>query len=195
MISKLRPHLTYANVVSTICLFILLGGSAYAVASQLPRNSVKSRHIAPGAVHRADLARNAVTSGKVRDRSLRRVDFAAGQLPTGRRGPAGPRGPRGQRGPRGRTGARGPQGAPGLSALEVVSNSSPGGADAEQSATASCPDGKVAICGGAETTAGGDVVVVSSRRTTDGGGWTVRWQDTNGGGFTGTTTVLCARVG
>ena len=35
----LRDKLTYANVISTLCLFILLGGGAYA-ASQLPKNSV-----------------------------------------------------------------------------------------------------------------------------------------------------------
>lgn len=33
MLSKLRPRLTYANVVSTLCLFIVLGGSAYAAAT------------------------------------------------------------------------------------------------------------------------------------------------------------------
>ena len=187
MSSKLRQHLSYANVVSTLCLFVLLGGTAYA-AVQLQRNSVKSRHIAPGAVRKSDLARNAVTSSKVRNRSLRARDFG-GRLPSGGRGSRGPRGLRG------RTGPRGLRGTPGLSALQLVSSGSPGGASVDQSATASCPSGKVAISGGTETTAGGDVVAVASRRTGDGGGWTARWQDTNGGGFTGTVTVLCARVG
>src|SRR2546421_305995 len=30
---RLRPRLTYANVVSTLCLFILLGGGAYAAST------------------------------------------------------------------------------------------------------------------------------------------------------------------
>jgi hypothetical protein len=190
MSSRFRPHLSYANVVSTICLFVLLGGTAYAVTG-LSRNSVRSRHIAPGQVKRSDLGRNAVTSSRVRNGTLLRRDFRRGVLVRGGRGPRGARGPRGLRG---RTGARGPAGAPGLSALQLVSNSSGGGVAVDQSATASCPAGKVAISGGTETTAGGDVVVVSSRRTADGRGWTARWQDTNGGGFTGTVTVLCARV-
>jgi hypothetical protein len=191
MASMLRAHLTYANVVSTICLFVVLGGSAYAVTN-LRRNSVKSSHIAPRQVRTSDLARNAVTSSRVRNGTLRRRDFRAGQLPRGGRGPRGFTGPRGLRG---RRGFRGHTGPPGLADLQLVSNSTAGGPAADQSATASCPTGKVAISGGAETTAGGDVVVVSSRRTADGRGWTVRWQDTNGGGFTGTVTVLCARVG
>ena len=103
MLGKLRRRLTYANVVSTACLFVVLGGSAYAAASALTRSSVKSRHI----------ARNAVTSPKVRDRSLLARDFRAGQLPAGARGEtgaAGAAGPAGQTGAAGATGATGPRG-------------------------------------------------------------------------------------
>lgn len=46
---KLRGQLSYANVISTLCLFLLLGGGAYA-AAQLPRNSVGTRQIKDGAV-------------------------------------------------------------------------------------------------------------------------------------------------
>jgi hypothetical protein len=38
MLSKLRPHLTYANVISTLCLFIMLGESSYA-AIQLSKGA------------------------------------------------------------------------------------------------------------------------------------------------------------
>ena len=31
--AELRKHLTYANVISTLCLFIVLGGTSWAVAS------------------------------------------------------------------------------------------------------------------------------------------------------------------
>jgi hypothetical protein len=60
----LRPRLSYANVVSTLCLFILLGGGAYA-ASKLPRNSVGTKQ----------LKRNAVKGTKVADRSLTAADI------------------------------------------------------------------------------------------------------------------------
>lgn len=42
---KLRPWLTYANVASTICLFIVLGGGAYAAAT-LPKNSAGTKQMA-----------------------------------------------------------------------------------------------------------------------------------------------------
>src|SRR5689334_22327087 len=61
--------------VGLLALFFGLGGSAY--AATLPRNSVGT----------AQLRRGAVTSTKVRNASLRRRDFAPGQLPRGARGP------------------------------------------------------------------------------------------------------------
>ena len=78
---RLTVRLTYANVVSTVCLFILLGGGAYA-ATQLPKGSVGS----------AQIKRGAVTSSKVKNSSLRAVDFKEGQLPPGPQGATGPRG-------------------------------------------------------------------------------------------------------
>jgi hypothetical protein len=56
---KLRAHLSYANVVSTLCLFILLGGIAYA-ANQLPKNSVGSPQLKKGAVATSDISKKAV---------------------------------------------------------------------------------------------------------------------------------------
>ena len=88
MLSKLRPHLTYANVISTLCLFIVLGGSSYA-AIQLSKGSVKTKHI----------AKNAVTTKKVRDASLLAQDFAPNQLPQGPKGDTGDTGPQGIPGP------------------------------------------------------------------------------------------------
>jgi hypothetical protein len=111
MLSRLLSHLSYANVVSTICLVVVLSGTAYA-ATTLPNNSVGS----------AQLKANAVTSDKVRDGALLRKDFKAGQLLAGPRGstgapgapgPAGPPGPQGSVGSTGASGAPGAQGPPG----------------------------------------------------------------------------------
>jgi hypothetical protein len=102
----MRRHLTYANVVSSLCLFFALGGTAYAV-SQLPRNSVGADQVKAGAVR----------SSEVKDRSLRAKDFAAGQLPTGAKGDRGDAGPAG---PRGDTGEAGLNGANATSLFAVV---------------------------------------------------------------------------
>jgi hypothetical protein len=88
MLKRLRPYLTYANVASTFCLFVVLGGTAYAGVS-LAKDSVTSQQIKAGAVRNAELADNAVTSSKVRDGSLLGSDFAPGQLPQGPKGDPG----------------------------------------------------------------------------------------------------------
>ena len=101
-------RLTYSNVVSTICLFVLLGGSAYA-ATKITGAQVKN---------------NSLTSADVRNGSLRAVDFKRGLLPysapgqpgsgpIGPQGPAGPQGERGLDGLPGGDGKVGPAGAKG----------------------------------------------------------------------------------
>jgi collagen triple helix repeat protein len=102
MPSRLLSRLSYANVVSTICLFVVLSGTAYA-ATTLPNNSVGS----------PQLKANAVTSEKVKDGALLRKDFKAGQLLAGPRGSTGAPGAQGPAGPPGSTGAAGAQGPAG----------------------------------------------------------------------------------
>jgi Collagen triple helix repeat (20 copies) len=91
--------------VGLLALFIALGGTSYA-AVQLPAGSVRGKQ----------LARNAVSSPKVRNGSLLMRDFKAGQLPAGAKGDAGaagPQGPAGPNGAKGDTGLRGPTGLKG----------------------------------------------------------------------------------
>jgi hypothetical protein len=62
-VRRIRPQLTYANVMSTLAVFLLLaGGGAYA-AGKLKKNSVKSKHIASEAVTGDDASE--ATFGKV----------------------------------------------------------------------------------------------------------------------------------
>lgn len=105
MVQRLRSAVSYANVTATLALIIALSGSAYA-AVRLPAGAVKTRN----------LAANAVISSKVKNRSLLRKDFKAGQLPRGARGalgPQGPIGPQGLQGLRGEKGSKGDQGLKG----------------------------------------------------------------------------------
>lgn len=68
---RFRPRLTYANVVSTLCLFILLGGTAWAVAA----NSVGTAQLKNGAVTKPKLAADSVDGSKVADKSLTDADI------------------------------------------------------------------------------------------------------------------------
>lgn len=99
--ARIRFHLTYANVVSTLCLFIVLGGASYA-AVELPANSVGARQI----------KKEAVASSAVKDFSLLATDFKAGQLPAGTPGAEGAQGATGDTGPAGAIGPRGAKGDP-----------------------------------------------------------------------------------
>ena len=82
-----------AILVAFAALLLAVGGTSYA-AITLPANSVGTKQI----------KKNAVTGGKVKNRSLKAVDFATGQLPRGPPAcPAGRRVPPARRG-RGRPG-------------------------------------------------------------------------------------------
>lgn len=89
MIHTLIGRLTYANVASTICLFLVLGGTAYAAAS------ISGKQVKNGSLTGAD----------IKDHSLRARDFKAGALPRGPIGPQGAPGPAGAQGNPGRDGA------------------------------------------------------------------------------------------
>jgi hypothetical protein len=159
----LRAHLTYANVVATLCLFLLLGGGAAVAANQLGKNSVGNRQ----------LKRGAVTSSKVRNHSLQALDFRAGQLPAGPTGAAGPQGPRGAKGAAGAKGATGSKGdtgatgATGIAALRLVEKVGTAGATA---VLASCPAGQLVVSGGVTAQEAGDHVKVNTP-SPDGTGW------------------------
>lgn len=63
---QIRKRLTYANVVSSICLFLLLGGGAAFAASKLAKNTVGANQIKKNAVTATKLKNSAVTAAKIR---------------------------------------------------------------------------------------------------------------------------------
>jgi hypothetical protein len=102
---QIRKHLTYANVMSSLAVFLILGGATALAATkigagQLKANSVKTgkivkeavttskikneaigtTKIANEAVTTAKLQNNAVTGAKVADGSLGAADLASGTL-------------------------------------------------------------------------------------------------------------------
>jgi hypothetical protein len=79
MRQRLRSHLTYANVMATLAVFLVLsGGTAVALNGS---NTVQSDDLGPGAQVKApDVADNAVNSADVVNESLTSADIRNGQV-------------------------------------------------------------------------------------------------------------------
>lgn len=63
---RIRKKLTYANVMSSLAVFLVLGGASAFAASQLGKNSVGTKQLKNNAVTTTKLKRNAVTATKIR---------------------------------------------------------------------------------------------------------------------------------
>jgi len=105
----------YANVTATLALVMAMGGTSYAAVTITGAN-IKDR-----SVKRTDLASDSVNSAKVKNGTLLRADFKAGQLQTG----AGAPGPQGGQGAQGPAGAQGDAGTPATKLFAVVNANSP----------------------------------------------------------------------
>lgn len=85
----IRSHLSFANVISVIALFVALGGASYAAVT-LPKNSVGAKQIKKNGVGASEIKRdavgaseiksNAVAGGDVRDGGLSGADILDGSL-------------------------------------------------------------------------------------------------------------------
>ncbi|MEO7197344.1 MAG: hypothetical protein ABIZ50_02625 [Solirubrobacterales bacterium] len=139
MSHRIRRHLSFANVTALLALVLAMGGISYALT--IPKNSVGG----------AQIKKNAVTSKKVKDRSLLGADFAAGQLPAG---PQGAQGPAGPGGPAGTFGA-----------ITVERADFTVGASLGTSIDVPCPAGTKAIGGGSDLALGAapDIDLIASR--------------------------------
>src|SRR4051812_19668504 len=93
VLRRLRSRLTYGNVMSTLAVFIALGGTSYALT--LPRNSVGSRELRSGSVGSSELKTGAVTGRDIKNRTIRLTDIS----PSTRASLRGKQGPPGQPGP------------------------------------------------------------------------------------------------
>jgi len=103
-VHRVRGNLTYSNVISTLCLVLLLGGGTAYAASHLRKGSVGTRQLKKEAVTPAKLSKKA------------KVTLTG---PVGPTGPTGARGADGQQGPQGLQGPIGPQG-PGAISIDFA---------------------------------------------------------------------------
>lgn len=67
---QIRGRLTYANVMSSIAVFLVLGGATAFAASQLGKNSVGSKQLKKNSVTAAKIKNNAVTTAKVKNGAI-----------------------------------------------------------------------------------------------------------------------------
>ena len=71
MLRRLRPHLTYANVMATIAVFIALGGSSYAAIK------ITGKNVKNSSLTWRDLKRNTLGGSRIKESRLGRVPRAA----------------------------------------------------------------------------------------------------------------------
>ena len=165
---QLKRHLNPATVLACVALFVALGGGAFA-ATTLTKKSVKSQHLANGAVTTAKLKNGAVTTPKLRNSAVTGVKIAPATIGSSQLAGGSVRS--GQLGGQVVTEAKIKNGAVSESKLasgavssgklspsflaQLVRNvtyvSAATGEDSEESKsiTAECPSGKLAIAGGA----------------------------------------------
>ena len=122
------PKPTYANVMSTIAVFLALSGVAYATGS-LPGLSVGTKQLKPKAVKTGKIANRAVGQFKIRRQAIHRNHLNPPLLASlmGAVGPTGATGAQGMPGTDGAPGAVGPIGATGVTGAQ--GSTGPTGAD------------------------------------------------------------------
>jgi hypothetical protein len=78
-VNRLKKHLSVANVLSCMALFVALSGVAYA-AGKIGPSAVKATNIAKEAVTNPKLKKQAVTSGKIKNGNVNAADLASGAV-------------------------------------------------------------------------------------------------------------------
>jgi hypothetical protein len=74
---NLRKHLSYANVMSTLAVFLVLGGASAFATGQLSKNSVGTKQIKNGAVTGAKIKKGTITGNNINLSTLGTVPSAA----------------------------------------------------------------------------------------------------------------------
>jgi hypothetical protein len=81
-VKQIRKRLTYANVISTIALFIAIGGASAFAASQLAKNSVGTKQLKSNAVTAAKIKKEAVTEAKIKNGAVSSAKLGANAVTT-----------------------------------------------------------------------------------------------------------------
>jgi hypothetical protein len=79
-LKQVRKRLTYANVMSSIAVFLVLGGATAIAANQLGKGSVGKKQLKANAVTSAKIKKNAVTSAKIKNGAVTGAKVQDGSL-------------------------------------------------------------------------------------------------------------------
>jgi hypothetical protein len=75
--ARVRDHVTYANVVATLALFVALGGTSYAVLH------IRSGDVVDNSLRSRDVRNNTLRSRDIRERTIRARDIGRDSLGAG----------------------------------------------------------------------------------------------------------------
>ena len=75
-----RKRLTYANVMSSLAVFLVLAGGTAFAASQLGKNSVGTKQLKKNAVTKAKIKKNSVTGAKIKNGAVNGAKIADGSI-------------------------------------------------------------------------------------------------------------------
>ncbi len=75
-----RRHLTYANLMSTLAVFLVLAGGTAFAAKQLGKKTVGTKQLKGNAVTKAKIKKNAVTAAKIRANAVNGAKIADGSV-------------------------------------------------------------------------------------------------------------------
>lgn len=84
--TRIRPRLTYANVVATLALFLALSGGAVLAASkisgkQIKKNSIPGNRIKKNTLTNNQIKKQTITNARIKPGTIQRTALAAGALP------------------------------------------------------------------------------------------------------------------
>jgi hypothetical protein len=80
-LKRIRSRLTYANVMSSIAVFLVLGGATAFAASHLGKNSVGSKQLKANSVTSSKIKKNAITTAKIKNGAVTGAKIKAASAP------------------------------------------------------------------------------------------------------------------
>jgi hypothetical protein len=85
-VKQIRKRLTYANVMSSLAVFLILGGASAFAAVQLGKNTVGSKQLKKNAVSAAKIKNEAVTNAKLKAGAVTETKLSNGAVTSSKLG-------------------------------------------------------------------------------------------------------------